>query len=1048
MNATLRALAAFCRDHPLDEKIFIVPSFIVGRQLGESLTREAGSWTNIRFVTLAVLAQETASFELERLGLRLVVGSELLLFADSLFRDLRTAGRLGYFSRLEPSPGAARALLRAILGLRKEGLSGARIESGDFAVAAKGRDLRTLLDTYEKRLNDARCIDPAGLLVLAAESTRRAGVPGTAHFLCPADSVLSRVEREFLDAVSAGGCIFTAGDPVIGLERPRRFRQVVGSGSPSVRLKPASDVERLAWLFDPAGAPEPLSDGSVDIFRAVSPMSECREILRRIIDGGTALDEVELVCPPGPLYATILHDLSLRSGLAMTFADGLPLSLTTPGRVFAGLADWVENGYVVPDLSRLIEALDLKLPFREPDLEVPPQSVSRHLREAMIGWGRDRYVERLIARRRTIEAKLADPKGGPDGDLLDHRRADLERDASEVGRLVEAVGSFLGLFPEFPPAGPVPLDTLCSGLAAAVDTCSALRPGGEERDEQARGLVTAELRAMAEHPWRPPPDGGPEVDGFDIRSAMARVRAAVSSLTIGASAPRPGHAHVSTYSSGGVSGRPVTFILGLDDSHFPGHGPDDPVLLDPERERVSSGLATTADSLRERLYGMASLAASLRGRVTFSYPAYDILEEREAFPSSLVLQVHRLVSGDTACSYEGLDAALAAAAARAGRPDPVGFLPGGPERAIDEVDWWLARLRGRGRPTGALNAVRKRFPGLDAGIRAEDARAGDTLTEYEGVVRIDRKRFDPLLNPDLQVSASRLESLVKCPYGYFLKYLLRVEPPEEIELDRARWLDPLDRGTLLHDILFEFMAAITRRGERVDAVRHGPVMEEIAGRLIADWRLKVPPPSEGIFERERQEIRAALGIFLRVETARPPNITPFAFEKTFSGIPIEVQGGRSFRLKGRVDRIDRTGPETFRVIDYKSGNPKPFEGLDRFGRGRMIQHALYAVAVERLLVEEGLAKRPRVTESGYFFPTRRGEGREVLVREFDREAFRALLRDILALISNGYFVRTAADECLFCDYAPVCGGRHKGTKAKLEEDSRIGPAFERLKSYD
>ncbi len=1048
MNATVKALAGFCREHPLDEKIFIVPSFIVGRQLGESLAREAGSWTNLRFVTLAALAQETASFELERLGLRLVAGSELLVFADALFRDLRAAGRLEYFSRLEPSPGAARAVFRAIGTLRMEGLAGERIEPGDFAVPAKGRDVRTLLASYEKRLNDAGCIDLAGLFVLAAESARLAGVPGAACVLCPADSVLSRVEREFLDAASAGGCVFLAGDPVVGLERPRRFRPAAESGSPSGRPEPASDAERLSWLFDPARAPKPLGDGSVDIFRAVGPMCECREIARRIIDGGTALDQVEIVCPPGPVYATILHDLSLRSGLAVTFADGLPLSLTAPGRVFAGLADWIENGHVVSDLSRLIEALDLRLPFRGPEEDVPPQSVSRHLREALIGWGRERYIERLIARRRAIEAKLEDPRGGPEGDLLDDRRADLERDLSEVGRLVDAVRSFLGLFPEFPPAGPVPLDALCSGLAAAVETCSALRPGGEERDGQALGLIAAELRAMAGHPWRPSPEGPPEAGALDIRSALAHIRAAVSSLSAGASAPRPGHAHVSSYSSGGVSGRPVTFILGLDDSHFPGRGPDDPVLLDPERERISSGLAVTADSLRERLYAMASLAASLRGRATFSYPAYDILEEREAFPSSLVLQVHRLVSGDTACSYEGLDAALAAAAARAGRPDPAGFLPGGPERAIDGTDWWLDRLRGRGRPAGALTAVRRRFPGLDAGIRAEDARAGETLTEYEGVVRIDGRRFDPLLNPDLQVSASRLESLVKCPFGYFLKYLLGVGPPEEIELDRARWLDPLNRGTLLHDILYEFMALITRQGERADPVRHGPVMEGIARRIIADWKIKVPPPSEGIFVREYQDIRAALEIFLRVEGVRPANIVPFAFEKGFSAVPIEIRGGRSFRLKGRIDRIDRTGPETFRVIDYKSGNPKPFEGLDGFGRGRMIQHALYAVAVERLLAEEGLAKRPRVTESGYFFPTRRGEGREVLVREFDREAFRSLLRDILAFISNGYFVRTPADDCGFCDYAQVCGGRHKETKAKLEADPRIGPAFERLKSYD
>lgn len=1047
MSATVRFLAGFCREHPLDEKVFVVPSFIVGRQLGEALAREAGSWINLRFVTLAALAQETAALELSRLGLRLLAGSERLVFVDTLFRELKAADRLEYFGRLQPSPGVARTLLRAIESLRKEGFTGERIDPGLFAVGAKGRDIRVLLGRYEQRLRDAGCIDLAGLYVLAAETARGAGAAREFCFLCPADSVLSRVEKGFLEAVSGGRCVFTGRDPVFGLDRPRLFQPVTESG-PGAPPDPASDVGRLPWLFDPGKAPKPVGDGSVDVFRAVSPMNECREVVRRILDGGTALDQVELIGPPGAVYTTALHDLSLRSGLAVTFADGLPLSLTSPGRVFAGLVDWIENGYLASDLCRLVESQDLKFPFRGPEEDVPPQSVSRHLRGAMIGWGRERYVERLLARHKAIEAKLHNPRGDAEGGLPDKKRVDLERDLSKVGRLIEAVRSFLGLIPELPAAGPVPFEAVSSGVARAIEACSILRDGGEGRDGQALALITAELRTMAGGPWGTSPEGTFAPPALDLKACLDRLRTAVSSLSVGASAPQPGHLHVSSFSSGGMSGRPVTFILGLDDSGFPGHGLSDPVLLDAEREKLSPGLPTTADSLRERLYAMAALASSLRGRATFSYPAYDILEEREAFPSSLVLQAHRLVSGDTECNYEGLKTALAEAAERAGRPDPAGFLPGEPGKAIDGTDWWLARLAGRGRPAGALNAVRRNFLGLGAGIKAEEARAGDRLTEYEGVARIDGRRFDPLLNPDLQVSASRLESLVKCPFGYFLKYLLGVEPPEELMFDRARWLDPMDRGSLLHDILFEFMTRITKEGERADPGRHGPVMEEVADRIIADWKLNIPPPSEGIFERERQDIRVALEVFLRVEGGRPPNIVPFAFEKGFSGVPIEVEGGRSFRLKGRIDRIDRTGPGTFRIIDYKSGNPSPFEGLEFFGRGRIIQHALYAVAAEHLLVEEGLAARPRMTESGYFFPTRRGEGREILVPEFDRKTFRALLRDILALVSNGYFVRTPKDDCRFCDFSTVCGGRHKETKEKLDADPKIGPAFERLKSYE
>ena len=63
-NATIRFLARFCREHPLDDKVFLCPSFVVGRQVGESLAREAGSWVNLRFVTPWTLAGEV----LERSG--------------------------------------------------------------------------------------------------------------------------------------------------------------------------------------------------------------------------------------------------------------------------------------------------------------------------------------------------------------------------------------------------------------------------------------------------------------------------------------------------------------------------------------------------------------------------------------------------------------------------------------------------------------------------------------------------------------------------------------------------------------------------------------------------------------------------------------------------------------------------------------------------------------------------------------------------------------------------------------------------------------------
>ena len=91
---------------------------------------------------------------------------------------------------------------------------------------------------------------------------------------------------------------------------------------------------------------------------------------------------------------------------------------------------------------------------------------------------------------------------------------------------------------------------------------------------------------------------------------------------------------------------------------MPGRGLQDPVLLDEERAAISPSLPTSADALRSGLYGLAAVLASLRGRVVLSYPSFDIVEGRESFPSSVVLQAFRLLRGDPDLDYAALDKAL------------------------------------------------------------------------------------------------------------------------------------------------------------------------------------------------------------------------------------------------------------------------------------------------------------------------------------------------------------------------------------------------------
>jgi ATP-dependent helicase/nuclease subunit B len=244
------------------------------------------------------------------------------------------------------------------------------------------------------------------------------------------------------------------------------------------------------------------------------------------------------------------------------------------------------------------------------------------------------------------------------------------------------------------------------------------------------------------------------------------------------------------------------------------------------------------------------------------------------------------------------------------------------------------------------------------------------------------------------------------------------------------------------------MTEVAKKEEDVDAARHGSLMSRIAGTHIAAMRRSIPEPSKSIFESERQDILETLRIFMAAEERRETKGRPLAFEKGIDAEAIELGRGRSFRLRGFIDRVDRVGKDAYRIIDYKTGSPKPYEDVVYFGRGRMLQPALYAVALEQILARERPGTEPRVVESGYFFPSRKGEGHEIMVRDFDRDRLRLLLNDLIGLLEKGYFIAGPDAKCGYCDYRAACvSGGPERSCAKRDANPEIFAAYDKLNEY-
>lgn len=1051
MNSLLSSLEDVCDRYPLEEKILIVPGYGAGRELCEALARAGRGWVNLRPETTAGLAHRITGERLAANGTSLLTGYLAEIVVEEIFHTLEEEDALQYFRKKGNRRGLVRAVASSIFELRSFGVTSGDLAPGSFVDTSKGRDMAALLKAYELYLKENNLIDKPGLLSMALEllSLRTASADDLLYLL-PSFLRLNPLERQLVDKLAASGSILLNPDPVYGgLPFGHGRSETVesglispGPGENSVR-PPDRDVDRLPWLFDIEQAPPPVGDGSLNCFHAYGLPNEVREIFRRIQAQGVPLDTVT-VAYTNSEYIPAFYTLARRTGIGLTVAEGLPASLTAPGRVLQALVEWVKSDYVAGVLIGLFLSGDVRLELekriRTGQPALSPVEAIRLLRSAGVGWGRDRYellktLAEDLKKRAGIDT-VEEPENGDD------RPGQLLQQSALAGELYTIISGMLSALPTADEAGKVGLRELAGGFATILRQITLIK---DEVDAAALDGLAAALE-----------EAGRLVSfGLETAEALERVEDILHGFRVGASGPKPGCLHLTGYRNLVWSFRPNTFIAGMDANNFPGGTRQDPVLLDDERRAISPDLPLSMERPGENQYIFGLALASRRGNVTLSFPSFDVVENREVFPSPVLLQVYRLLRGDASLDYTRLMNFLG---------KPAGYCAQGGIPALDETEWWIGRVLSKPGIRNGAAAVDACCRGIAWGRRALEARTRPALTEYDGLIG-PSPHLDPRRNPELVMSCTRIETLAGCPFAYFLCYVLNIQPIEDVVCDPGRWLDPPARGALLHELLYNFMRRVTADGEKPVLARHRSVMLEMADELVAEYRGRIPPPSEVVFDREVEDIRRCCEVFLTVEEMRAGE--PVLFEvpfglgaeevaRTGSGIPgpvaVELGAGDRFLLRGRIDRIDRAGEGVYHVWDYKTGGTYGFEEHRHFCGGRQVQHALYAVAAEHILRGAFPGESPRAEISGYYFPTEKGEGLIIKRPQTDRGSLYRLLGHLFDLLAGGVFIAADRDDkCRFCDYTEVCGfpgavGRAKALAAP-GGDTRIDP-WRRLKDFD
>ena len=165
-------------------------------------------------------------------------------------------------------------------------------------------------------------------------------------------------------------------------------------------------------------------------------------------------------------------------------------------------------------------------------------------------------------------------------------------------------------------------------------------------------------------------------------------------------------------------------------------------------------------------------------------------------------------------------------------------------------------------------------------------------------------------------SASSMEMALECPFKFYVQKMLGLYAETVPEKSYDSWLAPNDFGTLCHEVLSRYYT-------EPDTDWHNLLSEEV--EKMKELQPEGPPSAVAaeIREAERMISRA---IDWTNAQGRTVIATEYGFGPKAGTEPLALEiNGKTIRLSGSIDRVDRLPDGSISIIDYKTG--KQIAGL-------------------------------------------------------------------------------------------------------------------------
>ena len=794
----------------------IVPSNYAAVSTRRALAGRPGGAANVTFLTLFRLAERLGAASLAAAGRRPVSTPVLAQAVRSVL-----AAEPGVFDPVAKHPATELALVastRELAGLTEAALDAVAACSARAAdVVRVARQVRT--DLAPAWYDEHDLVGAATAAVEQAADERAAVGPVIVHLLqdlSPAGAgLLQALARRQPVAVNVG---------------------LTGNADADQHVLAAHERAGIA-----VGANDtPLPPAATTIVSVSDPDEEVREAVRQVTDwarDGVRLGRIALLYGTPEPYARLLHEQLEAADIPHNGAPVRAVGDMLYGRTVRSLLALPDRNFRRSDVLAVVTGA----PIRTGAGLAPGRAWERISRGAGVIAAAD-WTPRLAVYATDQRARAAEADQDEQDRLADHLRRDADR-AGELATFVSDLQADLATLAE------------TGSWTATVDATRALvsKYLGDERhrwrwpadEQQAADRVEAALDRLA------------GLDALGGPPPSVEVFRRTLDGELDASLPRTGHL------GDGVLVGPASMAIGLEldrlvmlgmaEGAFPPRRLEDSLLHDDERRVAGGELGLRAEKAHDD-HRHLLIAMAVASQTTLSFPRGDLRRQGDRVASRWLLADAARLSGRNAVFTRDLGAlerpwlrlvpSYAAGLARLTFP-------------ATAQEWRQATMLADPGPVIDIDPI------LGAGVELARGRRSGEFTRFDG--NLTGLALTGVVGT---TSATRLETWAACPHAFLMRYLLGVEVVDDPEPKLE--MDPLDKGSLIHEILERFIA------EQIAAGWSGPWtgpqlqrLMDIAEEVFTRYGERGATGRPLFWRRDRVRILADLARFAAEDDGRP-----------------------------------------------------------------------------------------------------------------------------------------------------------------------------------